>query len=250
MTKQKFWCEPFKENQLLYDSSSEEILLTSDGSGSKLFDPGQVGSIFSVSGWVGLGRVSHLWFGFEFGKFPLKMSNFSIFFPSGKKKSLRVRLESTRVEGGSASYLLRAKSKLRSGQGPSLLLNFLYCRHMRLKKLFPLYDATPSIFYDVQFPRKRSKILRPEMLSQLYYYRLFRCIGCLACFPTPEELADHLSTQHANSKLIQLQVFFETYEYLQNRPFNLQLFTFPYFVFWCTTIFEEVFIFIKHRILH
>jgi len=24
---------------------------------------------------VGSGRVSHLWFGFEFGKFPLKMSN-------------------------------------------------------------------------------------------------------------------------------------------------------------------------------
>jgi len=31
------------------------------------FDPGQVGSIF-----CGSGRVSHLWFGFEFGKFPLK----------------------------------------------------------------------------------------------------------------------------------------------------------------------------------
>jgi len=28
---------------------------------------------------VGLGWVSHLWFGLEFGKFPLKMSNFSIF---------------------------------------------------------------------------------------------------------------------------------------------------------------------------
>jgi len=50
----------------------------SDGSGSKFFDPG---------------RVSHLWFGFEFGKFPLKMSNFSIFslrvkkniFGSGRK---------------------------------------------------------------------------------------------------------------------------------------------------------------------
>jgi len=29
--------------------------------------------------WVGLGwvGVSHLWFGFEFGKFPIKMSNFS-----------------------------------------------------------------------------------------------------------------------------------------------------------------------------
>jgi len=71
-------------------------------------------------GQVGSGRVSHLWFGFEFGKFPLKMSNFSIFLPFGSKKSLQVGSESTRVGGGSASYLLWVKSKLRSGQGPSL----------------------------------------------------------------------------------------------------------------------------------
>jgi len=77
----------------------------SDGSRSKFFDPG---------------RVSHLWFGFEFGKFPLKMSNFSIFFTSGQKKSLRDGSERTRVEGRSASYLLRVKSKLGSGKGPSL----------------------------------------------------------------------------------------------------------------------------------
>jgi len=32
------------------------------------------------SGWV-----RDLWFGFEFGKFPPKMSNFSIFCPSGQK---------------------------------------------------------------------------------------------------------------------------------------------------------------------
>jgi len=35
---------------------------------------------------VGSGQVSHLWFGLEFGKFPLKTSNFSFFFPSGQKK--------------------------------------------------------------------------------------------------------------------------------------------------------------------
>jgi len=35
--------------------------------------------------WPGSGWVSHLWFGFEFGKFPLKMSNFSIFFLLGQK---------------------------------------------------------------------------------------------------------------------------------------------------------------------
>jgi len=48
----------------------------SDGSGSKNFDPSR----------VGLGCVSHLGrFGFELGKFPLKMSNFSIFLLQVKK---------------------------------------------------------------------------------------------------------------------------------------------------------------------
>jgi len=39
-----------------------------------------------VPGQKFLGWVSHLWFGFEFGKFALKMSNFSIFFALGQKK--------------------------------------------------------------------------------------------------------------------------------------------------------------------
>jgi len=68
---------------------------------------------------VGSGQPFMVWL--EFGKFPLKMSNFSIFSPSGQKKLLRVGLESTRVKAGSASYLLRVKSKLGSGQGPSLV---------------------------------------------------------------------------------------------------------------------------------
>jgi len=77
----------------------------SDGSRSKIFDPG---------------RVSNPWFEFGFGKFPLKMSNFSIFFPLGQIKSLGVGSKSTRVKGRSASYLLLVKIKLGSGQGPSL----------------------------------------------------------------------------------------------------------------------------------
>jgi len=79
-----------------------------DHRGSVVMGPGQ----FFVA-QVRSGRVSHLWFGFEFWKFPLKMSNFS---PSGQKKLLRVRSESTRVKAGSASYLPRVKSKLGSGQ--------------------------------------------------------------------------------------------------------------------------------------
>jgi len=42
------------------------------GPGSKIFD---------------LGQVSHLWFGFGFGKFALKMSNFSILSLRVKKIS-------------------------------------------------------------------------------------------------------------------------------------------------------------------
>jgi len=34
---------------------------------------------------VGLGWVSHLWYGFGFEKFPLKIPNFSIFFLSDQK---------------------------------------------------------------------------------------------------------------------------------------------------------------------
>jgi len=80
--------------------------------------PGQnfltrVGSVFCGSGRVE--SAIFLWLAFEFGKFPLKMTNFSILFPSDQKKSLWVGSESTRVEGGSASYLLRVKSKLGSG---------------------------------------------------------------------------------------------------------------------------------------
>jgi len=64
----------------------------------KIFDPG---------------RVSHLWFGFEFGKFPLKMSNFSIFFPSGQKNLFGL---GTKVPGSKAGRpLIYCGSKVSSG---------------------------------------------------------------------------------------------------------------------------------------
>jgi len=73
----------------------------------KLPDLGWVGSIFCGSSWV-----SHLWFGFGFGfgKFPLTMSNFSIF------SLWVVKSSSSWVKGGLASYLLRVKSILGSGR--------------------------------------------------------------------------------------------------------------------------------------
>jgi len=48
------------------------------GQGQKFLT--RVESIF-----CGPGKVSHLWLRFEFGKVPLKMSNFSISFPSCQK---------------------------------------------------------------------------------------------------------------------------------------------------------------------
>jgi len=88
----------------------------SDGSRSKFFNPGGVRSIF-----CGLGQVGSAIYGLG-----LNLENFSQkcqifnFFPFGSKKSLWVGSKSTWVEGWPASYLLRVKSKLGSGQGPSL----------------------------------------------------------------------------------------------------------------------------------
>jgi len=59
---------------------------------------------------VGSGHVSHFWFGFEFGKFPPKNVKFFNFFPFGLGQKVP----------WSASYLQRVKSKLGSGQSPSL----------------------------------------------------------------------------------------------------------------------------------
>jgi len=79
---------------------------TSDGSGSKIFGPCRVGSIFCGSGWF-----SHLWFGFEFGNFPLKMSNFSIF-------SLRVK-KSLWVGSKAGQPLIYCGSKVSTWSWPT-----------------------------------------------------------------------------------------------------------------------------------
>jgi len=64
----------------------------SDGSGSKIFDPGRVG--------------------FEFGNFPLKMSKFSIFFPSDQKNLFG---SGQKVPGLKAGWpLIYCRSKLGS----------------------------------------------------------------------------------------------------------------------------------------
>jgi len=59
--------------------------------------------------WVRPGEPSFVWI--WVGKFPPKIPNFSIFFSSDC-----VGLKNTRIKGGSASYLLWAKSMLGSGR--------------------------------------------------------------------------------------------------------------------------------------
>jgi len=93
---------------------------TSDGSGSKIFDPCRVNFL-----WLGSGQPFMVWV--RIWKISPKNIKFFNFFPSGQKKFLPVMSESTRVKAGLASYLLRVKSKLGSGQGPSLACTSQYC---------------------------------------------------------------------------------------------------------------------------
>jgi len=77
--------------------------------------PGQkflmrVGSGQPFMVWVWIWKIS-----------PKNVKFFNFFALRVKKKHCWVRSESTRGGGGLASYLLRVKSKLGSGQGPYLL---------------------------------------------------------------------------------------------------------------------------------
>jgi len=87
---------------------SISFLKVSDRSGSRIFYPGWVN--FLLLGWVGSGQPSLVWV----WKISSKNTTIFNFFPSNKKS------KSNWVKGGSASYLLRVKSMLGSGQGPSL----------------------------------------------------------------------------------------------------------------------------------
>jgi len=66
-----------------------------------------------------------------------KNDKFFNFFLFRSKKSLWVGSKSTRFEGGSTYYLLRVKSVLRPGQGPSLILSrFFHETQIRMKPFF------------------------------------------------------------------------------------------------------------------
>jgi len=84
------------------------------GPGQNFFTQVESGQFFVVQ--FGLGRVSHLWFGFEFGKFPLKMSNFSTFVLQGKKDLFGSCQKVSGSKARLASCLLQIKSKLGLGR--------------------------------------------------------------------------------------------------------------------------------------
>jgi len=63
------------------------MVLTGDGSGLKIYDPGQVRSLFWCSVWVGSATS-------ESGKFPLRIP---FFIPGGQKKSHLVGVKNTKA---------------------------------------------------------------------------------------------------------------------------------------------------------
>jgi len=109
----------FSRMQFSHQNLPKFIILPKNenwGLGQVVMGPGQkiltrVGSIF-----CGTGRVSHLWFGFEFGKFPLKMSNF---FLSGQKNLFGSGQKVPRSKVGWPLIYCRSKvSSGRVGSGP------------------------------------------------------------------------------------------------------------------------------------
>jgi len=91
--------------------------LTSVGSGLKFFDPSLAGSTFLLR--LGLSSLILVW------KISPKNTKFFKFFPSDQKKSLWAGSKSTQVIDRSTPFLLRIKSMLGLGQGPSLELTKL-----------------------------------------------------------------------------------------------------------------------------
>jgi len=123
-------------------------VLNSDGSGSKFFDPS---------------RVSHLWFGFEFGKFPIKFFNF---FPFRSKKisSGRVR----KYPGQRRVGILFTAAWVGSGQGPSLVLNPNHIRDNSICPALSIVDLNYSYLFVGKFLAiKWVKQVYPEDYNKL-----------------------------------------------------------------------------------
>jgi len=85
---------------------------------------------------VGSGWLSHLWFGFDFGKFPIRRQIFN-FFLFRLKKISSGWVKKYPGHRWSASYLLRVKSKLWSGKVRAhlysvvlIILLAFFCKHV------------------------------------------------------------------------------------------------------------------------
>jgi len=82
--------------------------------------------------------------------------------------------ESTRVEGGPASYLLRVKSKLGLGQGPSLVLSKVLITTQPWKPHCPKVSKTTLLSFLPDNPKLSLKILKRK--GQLDGLRLFEAL--------------------------------------------------------------------------
>jgi len=96
---------------------------------------------------IGPGRVNHLWFGLEFGKFRLKMSNFSIFYPSGQKNlfGLGPKVHGSKV-GRPLIYCGLKVSSGRVGSGPISSCSISLISYPSFHNIF---NATVNILSDL-----------------------------------------------------------------------------------------------------
>jgi len=124
----------------------------------------QVGSIF-----CGLGRVSHLWFGFEFGKFPLKMSNFSFFSLRVGRKVPGSKLGRPLIYCGSKVSLGRVRDHLYEKQSVEKCWRkaFLSMNTQKTRSKSPMHFCW--------------NILDSFHLTSLFSFHLMRLIGILRC---------------------------------------------------------------------
>jgi len=82
MQNRKYFKKQKHTKNIFYLERASKIRWSNTSDGSFLT---WVGSNFWCSGWVGSVQVSHIWFKFGFGKFPLKIPNFPTFCPLDKK---------------------------------------------------------------------------------------------------------------------------------------------------------------------
>jgi len=128
----------------------------------KLFDRGQVGSIFLL---LGSGQVSHLWFESGIGKFPLKVPNFSI-LPFGSKKisSGWVKKYPGQRRIGVLFTAGQKYAQAGLGQGPSLAwLHFVYL--ILIHHLPKIYWVEGSSSFEYDFTWRKGQT---ERLSNFY----------------------------------------------------------------------------------